>query len=417
MNTSPGAFRHPFYQDEDGVNRPTGPHRHPLYRRFAREGRTLVPLVRRAGGQDVPAYLVCRYEDVCEVLRDQRTFSRSAAANVDDVDVSGTMLGMDGPEHGAVRGIVKKAFLPAAVADLAEMVETRAAARLAIMTADGRRNADLVTDFALPFALHTIADMLGLPDDEKERLQFHQWGDAFLGTADADRAAESALQMAGYLGHQLHQRRDHPAGDLLTRIAVDGAAHPPEIQVLLAISLIVGGWETTASSIARYVYVLRTEPYGGYPTGWDYLLDHPDHTDTAVTELERLFSTSAGDDMPRRAMRAVTLPSGASLAEGDVVIPSHDAANLDPRVFDEPERMDFTRDPNPHLSFGFGAHHCVGAHLGALETRTGIRMLLRELPALRLDVAADPASPGATGDVHWKPGHSLVSPIAVPIIW
>jgi cytochrome P450 len=269
MNTSPGPFRHPFYQDGDGVNRPTGPDRHPLYRRFAREGAALVPVLRDVGGRDVPASLVCRYEDVREVLRDQRTFSRSAAGDVDDVDVSGTMLGMDGPEHDAVRGIVKKAFLPAATAALAGMVETRAAALLAIMTGGGR-NADLVTDFALPFALHTIADMLGLPDDEKERLQFRQWGDAFLGTADAGQAAESAMQMAGYLGHQLHRRRSDPADDLLTRIAGDGAGQPPEIQVRLAISLIVGGWETTASSIARYVYVLRTKRYGDHPTGWDY---------------------------------------------------------------------------------------------------------------------------------------------------
>ncbi len=397
---------HPFYLDSDGVNRPASPEKHPYYGEFAASGSGVVPVVRTVNGARVPAFLVCRHGDVRSVLRDQTVFSRAAAAHADDVDVAGTMLGMDGLEHAQVRGIIKDTFSKTAVPELRALVEKEAEARLAAMTGKGRR-ADLVEDFALPFALNVICDLLGLPGEDRGR--FRHWGDAFLGTSDItrDEAARSAREMGGYLFEQLRQRREHATGDLMSRIAVDGAGRPADVQVKLAIALVVGGWETTASTIARFVYVLRTRAYGGHASGWDYLVSHPEKVDSAVTELERLYSTSTGDSMPRRVMSDVTLPSGARLSEGDIVIPSHDSANRDPRVFADPSRMDFDRYPNPHLSYGHGAHHCVGAHLGAMEIRTAMALLLRELPGLRL----------AAEEVRWKPGHTVTCPEALPVSW
>lgn len=113
--------------------------------------------------------------------------------------------------------------------------------------------------------------------------------------------------------------------------------------------------------------------------------------------------------MPRRVMADVTLPSGTRLPEGTIVVRSHDSANRDPRVFANPHHMDFDRYPNPHLSYGHGAHFCVGAHLGAMEIRTAIALLLREIPGLRLSV---PAS-----EIRWKPGHTITSPEALPVSW
>ncbi|SBT44407.1 cytochrome P450 [Micromonospora narathiwatensis] len=399
---------HPFYVDADGVNRPPGPEKHPHYARFAASGSGVVPIVRQVGGELVPALLICRYADVREVLRRQDVFSRAAAAHADQIDVAGTMLGMDGPEHARVRGTVKDSFTKRAVADLHTTVRAAAEARLAELIAGGHP-ADLVRDFAIPFTLDVVCDLLGLP--EKDRLQFRRWGDMFLGAGDLSRddAARSADEMGGYLWNQLDQRRGCPTDDLLTRIATAAATEPMDVQVKLPISLVVGGWETAASSIATFVHVLRTRPYEKDRTGWEYLLDHPEQVDSAVTELERLYSTSNGDEMPRRVMADVELPSGARLAEGDIVIPSHDAANRDPAVFPDPERMDFARDPNPHLSFGYGPHHCIGAHLGALEVRTAIALLLRELPGLRLAVPAD--------QVSWKAGHAILGPPALPVTW
>ncbi|SCG34155.1 cytochrome P450 [Micromonospora humi] len=398
---------HPFYQDADGVNRPPGPRKHPDYARFA-AGSGVVPIVRQVNGEAVPALLVCRYADVREVLRRQDVFSRAAAAHADEVDVAGTMLGMDGDEHARVRGTVKDAFTRPAVDELRDAVRAAAEARLASMV-DAGAPADLVRDFAVPFALDVICDLLGLPTED--RMRFRRWGDMFLGAGDLSRedAARSAEEMGGYLWGQLEQRRGRPDVDLLGRIATAAADQPADVQIKLPISLVVGGWETTASSIATFVHVLQTEPYGPGGTAWAHLVAHPDRLDAAVAELERLHSTSNGDEMPRRVMADVTLPSGARLAEGDIVVPSHDAANRDPDVFGDPERMDFDRAPTPHLSFGHGPHYCIGAHLGALEVRTALGLLLRELPGLRL--AVPPA------EVGWKAGHAILGPEGLPVTW
>lgn len=149
-----------------------------------------------------------------------------------------------------------RAFSKSAVSDLHAMVEKEAVGRLISMISRGRQG-DLVADFALPFALHVICDVLGLPYED--RMAFREWGDSFLGTSDVtrDEAARSAREMGDYLFEQIERRRAHATPDLLTQIAINGADLPPDVQVKLAITLVVGGWETTAGSIARFVYVPR----------------------------------------------------------------------------------------------------------------------------------------------------------------
>jgi cytochrome P450 len=355
--------------------------------------------------------LICSHADVEMVLRDKR-FSRAQAHDVDDVDLSGTILGLDGNEHAAVRGVVKDWFTPAAVERLRGKVEEQAEAQLRVMVDLGEA-ADLVADFALPYALHIICDMLGLPQDD--RLQFREWGDAFLGNSPLTRTESeaSALAMAQYLGGQIMGRRQAPVDerpeDLLSQIADLAAELPIDWQIKLPIALVIGGWETAASSIAKFVWVLQTIPYAEHETAWNYLVSHPELIESAVTELERLYSTTSADDMPRRVMAAVTLPGGMELQPGQVVIPSHDAANRDPKVFDAPDRIDFGRSPNPHLSFGYGAHHCIGRYLGHMEVVTAIKVLTQEMPDLRLAVPAD--------QIPFKPGHTINGPVELPVTW
>lgn len=401
-------LRHPFHVDADGVNRPPGPDKHPYYAHFAASGPGVVPIVRQVDGVPVPALLICRHADVKEVLRRQEVFSRTAARDADPIDLTGIMLGMDGPQHARVRGTVKDLFTRPAVADLGARIEAEAAAQLADMVARGGR-AELLSDFAIPYTLHVICDLLGLP--HADRAQFRRWGDLYLADSELtrDEAARAAQEMGTYLWAQIERRRGCPAGDLLTQIATAAADESVDVQVKLPISLVVGGWETTANSIATFAHLLHSRPYQGYATAWEYLREHPEKLDGAVSELERLYSTTNADNMPRRVLADVELPSGARLRAGDVVIASHDAANRDPRVFPDPERMDFDRDPNPHLSFGYGPHYCLGAHLGALEVRTALGLLLRELPGLRLAVPAE--------DVRWKAGHSILGPEALPVRW
>ncbi|MBB2910813.1 cytochrome P450 [Streptosporangium becharense] len=395
---------HPLDQDADGVNRP-GLYKNERYHEIRETGTGVTEVIRVGGTR---AKLVTRYDDVMQVLRDQQSFSRERALDVDDVELEGTLLGLDLDDHAAVRKVVRDRFTRQAVEGIRGRVEARAAAQLAVMTGRGEP-ADLIEAFALPFALDVIGDILGLPPED--RAQFRRWGEAFLASSALSRqeAAASEQAMAGYLVGLIERRRREPTGDLLSQIAADGTHLPFDRLIKLPIALLVGGWETTESSIGTYVQVLLTHPYGGYATAYRYLTDHPEAIPGAVSELERIFSTAAADDMPRRVVQDVVLPSGAALVAGDVVIPSHDAANHDPRVFPDPHRIDFGRTPNRHLAFGYGAHHCIGRHLGHMEVVTAITLLTRELPELRLVVPVE--------EIPRRSGHAIRGPIELPVAW
>ncbi|GAA2273935.1 cytochrome P450 [Actinomadura luteofluorescens] len=402
--SAPARIPHPLDGDADGVNRP-GLHKNARYHEIRETGTGVAEVRRHDGGT---AKLVTRYHDVEQVLRNQEVFSREAALDADAVDLEGTMLGLDLEDHAAVRGAVKDWFSPQATERLRRTARERAAAQLTAMLA-GEEPADLVTAFALPFSLDLICDMMGLP--QEDRLRFHAWGDAFLGTSAQTRvdAAEAQMAMVGYLSGLVEERRRDPSEDLLSRVAVGAADLPFDRQVKLPLTLVLGGWETVASSIGTQIHVLLTHPYEDHETAYGYLSAHPEAVPGAVTELERLFSTTAADDLPRRVTREVTLPSGERLRPGDLVIPSHDAANCDPRVFTDPHRMDFGRTPNRHLSFGYGPHHCIGRHLGHMEVETAVALLTRELPSLRLAVPSD--------EITRKPGHVINGPFALPVAW
>lgn len=395
---------HPFDQGLDGVNRP-GLYKHKAYHEVRETGTGVTEVVRADGTR---AKLVTRFDDVKHVLSDQKVFSRENALDIDPVNVEGTLLGLDLDNHAAVRGIVKNLFTPQAVGLLSDQIEARGASQLEVMVGQGEP-ADLIEGFALPFALDVVGDMLGLP--QEDRLQFRQWGEAFLATSALSKAEAAASEqaMVGYLIGLIEQRRQNPTGDLLSRIATDGAHLPFDRLIKLPLALLVGGWETTASSIGTFVQVLLTHPYGEHETAYDYLIEYPAAIDGAITELERMFSTSAADEMPRRVMGDAKLPSGARLQAGDIVIPSHDAANFDPRVYSDPHRMDFGRTPNRHLSFGHGAHHCIGRYLAHAEVVTATTLLTRELPGLRLAIPVE--------DIPRKTGHAISGPIKLPVAW
>lgn len=397
-------IHHPLDQKADGVNRPAL-QIDPRYHAIRESGGGVAEVIRANGTR---AKLVTRHADVMRVLRDER-LSREAALDVDDVaGLEGTLLGLDGDDHRVLSRLVRDRFTRSAVEGVRDRIEARAAAALAAMRERGDA-ADLIEAFSLPFALDVIADMLGLP--EQDRRRFQRWSEAFLATSTLGRddALASEQAMGGYLAGLLEQRRRVPADDLLSRIAAGGADLPFDRLVKLPITLLVGGWETTASSIGTYIQVLLTHPYGEHETAYRHLVDHPEEIPGAVSELERMFPTSGADDMPRRVTRDLTLPGGEVLRAGDVVIPSHDAANFDPRVFADPHRMDFGRTPNRHLSFGYGIHHCMGRHLAHVEMTTAIALLTRELPTLRLTVPVE--------DIPRKSGHAVRGPRTLPVAW
>jgi cytochrome P450 len=352
------------------------------------------------------AWLVTRHQDVRTVLSDQR-FSRAAGLTREEPRVSVDtpqrgMLDMDPPDLTRLRRLVAGAFT-------ARRVERLRARALIIATelADAiaaRGSADLVEDFALPLPVTMICELLGVPVDDRD--DFQLWSKAFLSTTGMlpEQRMACVGRLMEYVAGLVDQRRSHPADDLLGALvaARDGQGSLEEDELLfLAAGLLAAGYETTATQIANFVYVLLT-----HPEQLRLLRARPDLVASAVEELMRFVPLTAAVTVPRWALQDVEL-AGGTIHAGEAVFASRSAANRDPRVFSDPGRLDLTRQVNPHMGFGHGIHHCLGAQLARLELRVALSVLLDRLPGLRFATAE--------ANLAWHTGNALRGLVALPV--
>ncbi|MFD0534926.1 cytochrome P450 [Actinomadura luteofluorescens] len=239
-------------------------------------------------------------------------------------------------------------------------------------------------------------------------------GDLFLSTG-ADRAADNEramLEMTAYMAGRLGGLMSDvdPASEdvgLLSVIAANAVRRQTGLEeaALLAASVVIAGWETTAAAIGGFLFRLLTAREQGGDTLYRLLAAQPHRIPGAVEELLRTTPGTAFESaQPRRAAREVDL-GGVRLRAGDLVIPAVDRANRDPDVFEDPEHIDFQRTPNHHLAFGGGPHVCLGAPLARLELTTALRELTRRFPDARLHHAPH--------DVVWNTATSIRHPVAL----
>ncbi|RKS75262.1 cytochrome P450 [Motilibacter peucedani] len=349
--------------------------------------------------------LVARHEDIDAVLRDRR-FGRSylqVATHADmgrpdepeelapfwDVVRDG-MLDTEPPDHTRLRRLVSKAFTPARVAALRPKVEAIAARLVdALLDAGSDGSAvELRSAVAEPLPVAVIADLLGVPESDRGLLL--PWSHAMCRmyelhpTVDDQRGAvQAAGEFAAYLRDLAADRRLHPQDDLVTALAevVDEGERLTEDELVgTCVLLLNAGHEATV---------------GVTTNGTATLLQHPDQLErlrgdlallpTAVEELLRystplqLFSRWALEDAD---IAGIPVPRGtqAALLFG--------SANRDPARFDDPERFDVGRTPNPHISFGAGIHYCLGAPLARLELGAIFSELVQRVPGLA--IASEP---------------------------
>jgi len=371
-----------------------------------REREPLCP-VRMPYGED--AWLVVRYDDVKTVRGDTR-FSRAAKATHDEPrllpdKVDGGIMDLDPPQHTRLRRLVANAFTVRRVEQLRPSAQKLAAGLLADMIAAGPP-ADLVESFAVPLPGTLICELLGVPYADRDR--FRGWADAFMSTTSLGPEQRAALlgQLAGYFAELVAARRAEPVDDLLgalvlARDADDRLSEAELIQ--LAITLLAAGYETTATEITNFVYVVLTQP-----EQWALLRNRPGLVPTAVEELLRYVPLITATILARWALQDVPL-SGGVVPAGAPVFASSEAADRDPGVFAEPNRLDLTRSPNPHLAFGHGPHHCLGAPLARMELQVALGALVDRLPGLRLAVGVD--------ELRWKTGFVVRGPVALPVSW
>ncbi|MFH9659617.1 cytochrome P450 [Streptomyces sp. NPDC017248] len=380
---------------------------HPLYE-HVRKNEPVCP-VRMPYGD--PALLVTRYEDVKSVFADPR-FRRSVPDGLDQPRVTPDLvplglMDMDPPDHTRIRRLIAASFTAPRAERLRPATRRLADSLLDAMTAAGPP-ADLVRDFAVPLPIGVICDLLGVPYEDRHR--FHHWITEVNRLAGGDGGGQartdSMSELLAYMAHLVQRRRAEPTDDLIGELVMardeDDRLSEDEL-VFLCMVLLIAGYETTANEIADFAYVLFT-----HPDQLALLKERPALLPGAVEELLRFTPLTVSAAYPRYATADVRL-GGGTIPAGSPVLTSTNAANRDPGVFPEPDRLDLTRPAPRHLAFGHGPHHCAGAPLARMELQVALGRLLERLPGMRLACAPDA--------VEWKTELLFRGPERLPVAW
>ncbi len=311
---------------------------------------------------------------VSEVDRDQERFSSEVGgtslpsmAEESLVLFRQMMLNMDHPGHTRLRRILQPIFTPRSIQRLQESIVENA--RDIVDGLEGE--VDLVTTVSAEMPLRVLADLLGMP--QQDRHLMFAWSNALLGDGDTGAALG---EMMTYGLTMAAARRTEPLDDLVSRIVnteVDGERLTDDEFQMFWLLLVVAGNETTRNAVSGSVLALHEHDL------WTWLADHPEHHETAVEELVR--HVSPVHQFRRTATRDLVL-GDQQVRAGDKVVIWFSAANRDPDVFTDPHDLDLRRDPNPHVAFGQGPHFCLGAHLARLEMSEMLRHLLDRAPGL-----------------------------------
>ena len=340
-----------------------------------------------------PLWFVSRYEDVQTVLRDHKRFvknwrntrTREESTKLQPESelaqlLDHHMLNADGADHARLRSLVNKVFTSKMINQQREQIQSIADRLIDDVAAHGEM--DLIDDFAFPLPIVVIAQILGIPPEDRDR--FRAWSNAFvtptLSEAEWQEAAVLLTQFVAYLRQLFDERRRNPKDDLITGLlqAEEGGQRLSEQELFaMVILLITAGHETTVNLIGNAMRALFA-----HPEQMTKLRDDPSLIGNAVEEFLRYDGPV--DRATMRFAAEDTELGGFTIRRGEPIVPLLISANRDPRAFDNPDDLDITRPPSKHLGFGFGVHYCVGAPLARMEGAIAINTLLRRLSNLRL---------------------------------
>ncbi|MER6984146.1 cytochrome P450 [Streptomyces carpinensis] len=342
-------------------------------------------------------WFVHKHEDVLAALRNpafssdrvrpvyaDRLTDEQRAARQPTFDVlSHWMVFLDPPEHTRLRRLVQPAFSPKAVARMRPRVEE--VVRETLQSLADRESFDFVKDLAYPIPAIIVAELIGVPAGERDL--FKKWSDDILtlvfgaeGSADRrERAQQGLVELTGYLRDMIAKARKEPGDDVISSLVSARDVEPPlsDEEILSTCALLVfGGHETSTNLIANGIRQFLL-----HPEQMELLKADRALVGTAVEEMLRFDGPSR---MEARLLVEDVELRGKRLRAGDNVLLVQSAANRDPDVFDDPDTLDITRHPNPHVGFGFGVHHCLGNFLARLEAQVAYLAVVDTMPDLAL---------------------------------
>jgi len=341
----------------------------------------------RSGGfRDGGYWVVSKHADIRAMSRDNNLWSANDNGVImrnhdtitkDELELTKAIfINQDPPHHTRLRKLVTRMFTPRAVAALEERL--RESANAIVARAAERGNGDFVRDIAVDLPLYAIADLLGVPEEHRQKV--FDWSNAMMSVDDPEfgGALEANTEMLGYAYAMAEQRRENPTGDIISTLVnadIDGE-HMSQLEFgFFVILLVVAGNETTRNAITHGMLAFMR-----HPEQWE--LFKRERPKTAANEIIR-WATPV-NCFQRTARRDLVL-GDAEISAGQRVGMFYGSANFDESVFDQPRRFDILRDPNPHLSFGGnGTHYCIGANLARLEIDLMFNAIADQIPDIEL---------------------------------
>lgn len=335
---------------------------------------------------------VFSYNNVERVLTQFSTFSSefggydglSSSGDSEEANIMGSMLTTDPPFHTKLRNIVSKSFTPASISLLEPRIREIASGLLNGLDVS---KTDFVTDFSDPLPVTVIAEMLGIPGEDRRR--FKKWSDNEIGSSEESPEARrrTHIELERYFSKIIEQRKKSPRSDLISSIVtseVDGQRLTESEAVSFCILLLIAGNETTTNLLGNAIRL-----FARYRS-LEKLNEKQSLIPSAVEEVLRFSSPVRG--MFRIAIKDTEL-SGKQVKAGNSLMAWIGAANRDGSKFNNPGNFDIERKPNPHIAFGHGIHMCLGAPLARLESRVAIELLAERYTKVELKVKDDELTP------------------------
>ncbi|WP_135825209.1 cytochrome P450 [Halorussus ruber] len=338
---------------------------------------------------------VFRYDDVKAILDDDEAFSVNPRLASDFVEpdnpgeglIFDTMLFQDPPRHDELRSVVDDEFQPRTLREREPHFRELATEMLESAIADDGDEMEVVADLAYPLPVTVIAELLGVPAEERD--QFKEWSDTLVSAASddeggeefAERQQQTQMEMAQYFMEMIEDRRENPRDDLMSQIVTaelsDGSHLSQEEALGMCILLLIAGNITTTNLVTNAVRCFADADGD--------LFDRLRGDEQALTNAleETLRYRSPVQAMSRIAAEDVTM-RGETIEEGDRVIVWLGSANRDERQFEDADTFKPDRSPNQHLGFGHGTHYCLGAPLARLEAKIALTELLVRVEDVRI---------------------------------